>query len=431
MTVEPLALPMKEAVAFWEDKVPMPAARARELAEELRLRAFYVSGLSQMDQLLDVRNAIGKAIAKGTSYGEFRKTLAPLFEAKGWTGKKAWRVENIFRNNIQTAYGVGRYRQNKESGVENLQYDAVGDKRTRPTHAALDGLVFPIDHPFWDTWYPLNGHLCRCGAKGVSNSQAKRRGLKIETKDPTGKLIEPIDPVTGQKLPARLLMPDRGFDYHPGKAAYKADLTKYPADIKQGFLESMLKSFCPDDWPEFAESECFRRLKKNLTQDDLEDLETLVWARKKGGIEGFPEWVDRVLKSGRAKGEFMPVGNLPPKVVNHLQANGHNPRLSLVVIDDQGLLHMQRDVKNKAGKTLTHDEIKEIPDRFKTGDWYYDQTDPAALVCWQRYGDDWLKVVIRTDVKIGKTEGTANRVVTTGMVNKKDSIDNANVYKKI
>jgi uncharacterized protein with gpF-like domain len=73
-------------------------------------------------------------------------------------------------------------------------YDAVNDSRTRPTHLALDEKVFPADHPFWDKWYPPNGYRCRCSVIPLSESQVKSAGLKIETEDPTGTLIEPIDP---------------------------------------------------------------------------------------------------------------------------------------------------------------------------------------------------------------------------------------------
>lgn len=42
----------------------------------------------------------------------------------------------------------------------------------------------------------------------------------METRDLTGRLVEPVDPETGNKLPARNLMPDPGFMFHPGKSAF-------------------------------------------------------------------------------------------------------------------------------------------------------------------------------------------------------------------
>ena len=45
-------------------------------------------------------------------------------------------------------------------------YDAVNDSRTRPQHLEWDGLVLPVDHPFWKTHAPPNGWGCRCMRQG-------------------------------------------------------------------------------------------------------------------------------------------------------------------------------------------------------------------------------------------------------------------------
>jgi len=57
----------------------------------------------------------------------------------------------------------------------------------------------------------------------------------IESEDPTGKLIEPVDPQTGNKMPARLLMPDPGWDHNPAKVAWEPDLSKYPEKLRAQF----------------------------------------------------------------------------------------------------------------------------------------------------------------------------------------------------
>lgn len=47
----------------------------------------------------------------------------------------------------------------------NLRYIAVQDERTRHSHAALHGCVIPIDHPFWNKYYPPNDWNCRCSVQ--------------------------------------------------------------------------------------------------------------------------------------------------------------------------------------------------------------------------------------------------------------------------
>jgi SPP1 gp7 family putative phage head morphogenesis protein len=57
----------------------------------------------------------------------------------------------------------------------NLEYVAVMDGATRPAHAALNGVIKPINDDFWNKYYPPNGWGCRCRAKQTD-------------KDPSGKV---------------------------------------------------------------------------------------------------------------------------------------------------------------------------------------------------------------------------------------------------
>ncbi len=43
-----------------------------------------------------------------------------------------------------------------------LKYVTVGDERVRSAHKLLDGIVRPVNDPFWDKNYPPNGFRCRC-----------------------------------------------------------------------------------------------------------------------------------------------------------------------------------------------------------------------------------------------------------------------------
>lgn len=236
--LEPLV--MKEALEFWKTKMLLGEADFKRLDDRAKTRAFAVAGLAKGRELEQVYQALTRAIAKGTTLADFQSECADIFERRGW-------VDNIFRTNIQTAYNVGRYKQQKEQAkfFPYLRYSAVNDSRTRPTHRAMDGLIYPIDHEFWDHWYPPNGFRCRCGTRSLTKGQVERGGLKVETEDPTGSLIEPAA-VNGGKLPPVRLLPDKGFDYHPGKVAWGGILKE---GEKPGKWQDMILPEQPKDGP--------------------------------------------------------------------------------------------------------------------------------------------------------------------------------------
>ena len=157
--VKPQALNFKDAVNFWESKVKLSPSGYRKLSDEAKMKAFAVAGIAKGDELETVYNALGQAIEGNINFEDFKSQCSTIFEKRGWTGISSWRVDNIFRTNVQAAYMAGRWKQ--ASAASNLrpygQYSAVHDKRTRLTHSALDGVTYPLSHPFWDTWWPLNG----------------------------------------------------------------------------------------------------------------------------------------------------------------------------------------------------------------------------------------------------------------------------------
>ncbi len=52
-----------------------------------------------------------------------------------------------------------------------LQYQTIGDGRVRPTHAALDNIIRPVNDPFWKQYYPPNGWRCRCTVIQLSEGE--------------------------------------------------------------------------------------------------------------------------------------------------------------------------------------------------------------------------------------------------------------------
>ena len=213
ITLEPL--PFEEAIEFFADLHPITPGEYAALSKAAQAQAFTVSRVTGMDVIMDMHKAIEKAIAEGETLAMFQGRMKDIMAARGWEGLTPWHLDTIFRNNVQTAYNVGRYRQmiDMEDRFPYWEYDAVNDSRTRPPHASLDGKIYASNHPFWDTWYPPNGHKCRCGANPVHKYIVEEEGLKIETE-------YPID-----------IAPDPGWDHNPAKEPWEPDLSKYPPEL--------------------------------------------------------------------------------------------------------------------------------------------------------------------------------------------------------
>lgn len=233
--IDPFALQPEEVISYFRAKGYRKSWNWQDTLKEEHAKAFTVAHCMKMDILQDIRQAYDKALAEGKSLSQFKLELMPVLQAKGWWGKKVepspktglpevytagtpWRLNTIYRTNMATSYAAGRY-QAMMANVEDQplwMYDAVNDSRTRPSHAALDGQVFPADDPFWGTHYPPNGFNCRCGVTAMSESQARR----YASRDPRMVIHE-------SSAGFNAAPPDEGWDYNPGKAAWRPALGNY------------------------------------------------------------------------------------------------------------------------------------------------------------------------------------------------------------
>jgi len=247
-----LRLPPEKAIAYLQAKGYAFSWDWYDVWQEAHRKAFTVAKVMRKDLLDDIRKAVETALADGQTFAEFRKGLEPTLKAKGWWGKvplgdgdggvevvqlgSPWRLRTIYRTNLQTAYQAGRWQTQVEGKEERpyLQFVAVLDARTRPSHAALNGKVFPIDDPFWDTFYPPLDWGCRCRVRALSVDNVKERGLKIETGAGRIETVERlVSKTTGELRPAtRIRVTDAvgqpvtvatgpGWAYNPGKQDFQ------------------------------------------------------------------------------------------------------------------------------------------------------------------------------------------------------------------
>ena len=256
-----LGLTPVEAVRYFRSKGIAVTENWHDLWQEAQARAFTVTGITKLDLVQDIRGAVDAVIKEGRTEQWFLNELAPILKKKGWWGKKEVtdpdtgevryvrqgspaRLKLIYRQNTQSAYMAGRYKQQLENAdaAPYLRYIAVLDQKTRPAHAALHNMVFRYDAPFWGAMYPPNGWNCRCRVAAYSESRLKRRGLKVS--DSAGHMVtrevETVNRQTGEVTRRTVTgyrhggkgslesFTDAGFSYNPGKVWLEDALANVP-----------------------------------------------------------------------------------------------------------------------------------------------------------------------------------------------------------
>lgn len=190
-------VPPEQALAFFRQKGLKRTFSWADMTAEAHDHAFTVAKMMDVDLLGQVRASLDDALALGIPFEQWSKDLIPTLQRAGWWGEglvvdpltgmptpaqlgSPWRLETIFRTNMQSAYAVGQWREIEanKSLAPYLLYDAVDDFRTRPAHRSWDGTLLSVDHPFWNTHYPPNGFNCRCGVIQLSADEAKALGMR-------------------------------------------------------------------------------------------------------------------------------------------------------------------------------------------------------------------------------------------------------------
>lgn len=253
-----LGLKPKEAIEYFKSKGYTFSWDWTDTLQESHTKAFTVAKALRMDVLQDIRGEVQKALDEGITFQEFKKNLEPRLKAKGWWGKKMVgdgqggqvvqlgsprRLKTIYMTNLQTSYMAGKYKD-FTANIDNQpywMYVAKLDQKTRPTHAALNGMVFKHDDPFWDTHFPPNDWGCRCRARPLSeeryqNKLAAGEAFKgkgdLNTKEVTLKDGQKVNVTEFSfKTPTGIqkMTPGAGWNYNPGKA-WQKPFTPAPYD---------------------------------------------------------------------------------------------------------------------------------------------------------------------------------------------------------
>lgn len=153
----------------------------RLLAAAAQQRSFTISGVAQLDVLVEVQESLSAAIDAGMDFGEWRKEIGATLEA-AWEGTVAnpgHRLDTIYRNALQSSFNSGRYVQQTRPATLVARpfwvFDAVLDLSTSAICESRAGTTKPADDPWWDGNHPPLHHRCRSSVRTVRRSVGEER----------------------------------------------------------------------------------------------------------------------------------------------------------------------------------------------------------------------------------------------------------------
>lgn len=224
----------EEVTRYFEQKGDRPTFDWRDVAPEEHARTFTVAKTAGFDVLADIRAAVDDAIKNQQSFEEFRSNIEPTLRAKGWWGRRLAddpargipivsqlgslrRLRTIHWANITTARAAGEWEriQRTKDFLPFLKYTLSVSERRRQEHLGWVDVILPADHVWWQTHYPPNGWLCKCGVRQLTRRQAQRDGYDPELPPPVIETRPWFNSRTGQTVQVPIGI-DPGWQTNPG-----------------------------------------------------------------------------------------------------------------------------------------------------------------------------------------------------------------------
>ena len=228
---------------------------------------------------LDILEAIYQAVmdagAEGQTLRQFQKSLTPILQKKGWWGVKPLldpvtgdmvearlgsprRLRVIYDTNMRTARAAGQWGriQRGKRSHPYLIYELGPSREHRDQHVAWQGLILPVDHPFWEAHYPPNGWGCKCRVRAITQAEYGRLegSGRYSTEAPATKYKQWVNKRTGEiERVAEGVHP--AFNYHIGKhrqleshSLIRDKVNASTSDLALGTVSSLVASQVFTDW---------------------------------------------------------------------------------------------------------------------------------------------------------------------------------------
>jgi len=210
-----------QAVTWFRERMMMTDDEFSAIEGASHDTAFTIAGVAQLDLVEQVWTEADRAVANGETLESFQDAVGDKLAA-AWGADMPWRVETIYRTNVQRAYAAGRYEQMTHPAVQKARpfwrFSAILDGRTTTVCSECDGVVVAADDRWWQGHYAPLHFNCRSHVVTLSESEAQEEG--ITQVPPRAEAME-------------------GFGEPPAVSRddVEPDLTEYPAALADAYSE--------------------------------------------------------------------------------------------------------------------------------------------------------------------------------------------------
>lgn len=179
----------------------MPTAKShaelvRDVEGKIKAQSFFSARVAQA-HILERLRKFSDGYSRGEySLGEARNILKDFLKGEGYDPKQAGmknlastgRVNLVLRQNSSMCHAAAEWKRMHDPDAMKVfpyvRYHCRGDRKTRSSHAELDGKIFHKDDPFLKTHTPPWEFNCRCYLEEITAKEAGKHEDKIQEVTP-------------------------------------------------------------------------------------------------------------------------------------------------------------------------------------------------------------------------------------------------------
>lgn len=146
----------------------------KEMLETLRNNVYRFSGFKNYHFVLEANALLRDETGNLRGFSDFQKAVLNL--------NKEYNI-NFLRTEYNHAVATSRMASKwqrfteDEAALPLLQFETVGDDRTRAAHQKLDGIIKPVNDAFWNRFLPPLDYNCRCTVRQLADGEASTISL--------------------------------------------------------------------------------------------------------------------------------------------------------------------------------------------------------------------------------------------------------------